>query len=592
MATESPIAPWLTAYQASWLRPDLLAGITVAVLLIPQSMAYGLLAGLPPITGMYAALAALIVYALSGSSRQMSVGPVALDSILLASGVSLLSQAGSADYLAIAILLAVLVGAIQFFMGYLRLGVMASFLANPVLSGFTSAAALIIGASQLKYLLGIDIATGQNLAQTLAALAAGIGQANPVTLSLGLAGLALLWLLKRLHSNIPAAPIVMSLATVLVWFSGLDSRGVAIIGAIPEGLPQLQLPVIDLELTTRVLPLAITIALVSFMESIAVAKKIAADQRYKIDSNRELMSLGASNLAAGWAGGYPVAGSLSRTAVNAASGARSQMSSLFTAAILALVLVAMTPLFYYTPKVCLAVIIIAALSSLIDIKEPLRLWRVSKKDLLLLVLAFVATLALGVQNGVLLSVLASIALIFSHITHPPVVLFGQVADSKALRNMARSPDARIIPGLLVFRIDAALYFANAGYLQDRICEALSEREDPIHAFLFDAGAITDIDSSAIAALEELLHQFRDAGIALYFTNVRGRVADMMRRSGFYQAVGGDHFFYSKRTAVDHIIALLSEKEPEKEPEKKSEREPKNSGGQSSNSATADAGDDV
>jgi SulP family sulfate permease len=564
VATESPIAPWLTAYQASWLRPDLLAGITVAVLLIPQSMAYGLLAGLPPITGMYAALAALIVYALSGSSRQMSVGPVALDSILLASGVSLISQAGSADYLAIAILLAVLVGAMQFFMGYLQLGVMASFLANPVLSGFTSAAALIIGASQLKHLLGIDIAAGQNLAQTLAALVASIDQANPVTLSLGLAGLALLWLLKRLHPNIPAALIVMSLATALVWFCGLDTQGVAIIGAIPEGLPRLQLPVIDLELTTRVLPLAITIALVSFMESIAVAKKIAADQRYKIDSNRELMSLGASNLAAGWVGGYPVAGSLSRTAINAASGARSQMSSLFTAAILALVLVALTPLFYYTPRVCLAVIIIAALSSLIDINEARQLWRISKKDLLLLVLAFVATLALGVQNGVLLSVLASIALIFSHITRPPIVLFGQVADSKALRNMARSPNAEIIPGVLVFRIDAALYFANAGYLQDRICEALSEREDPIHAFLFDAGAITDIDSSAIVALEELLRQFHDAGIELYFSNVRGRVADIMCRSGFYQAVGGDHFFYSKRTAVDHIIALLSEKEPERE----------------------------
>ncbi len=520
-------------------------------------MAYGLLAGLPPITGLYAALAALVVYALSGSSRQMSVGPVALDSILLASGVSLLSQPGSADYLAIAVLLAVLVGVIQFGMGYLQLGFMVNFLANPVISGFTSAAALIIGASQLKYLLGVDITASQNLVQTLAALADTIDQANAITLAMGIAGLALLLALKRWLPRVPAALAVMILGTLLVWLTGMENRGVAIIGTIPSGLPRLQLPVIDLDLTTQILPLAITIALISFMESIAVAKKIAADQRYNIDSNRELMSLGASNLAAGCVGGYPVAGSLSRTAVNASSGARSQVSSLFTAAMLALVLVALTPLFYYTPKVCLAVIIISALAPLIDIEEPRRLWRVSKKDLLILALAFFATLVMGVQNGVLLGVMVSIALIFSRITRPPIVLFGQVAKTGALRNMERSADAQIIPGLLIFRIDASLYFANASYLQDRIYEALAARQDRVQALLFDASSINEIDSSAIAALENLLREFREANIELYFTNVRGRIADMMQRSGFYQQVGAVHFFYSKRTAVDHIKNLLA-----------------------------------
>lgn len=556
MATESPLAPWLAGYKASWLRPDLIAGITVAVLLIPQSMAYGLLAGLPPITGMYAALAALVVYALFGSSRQMSVGPVALDSILLASGVSLLSQAGSADYLAAAVLLAVLVGFIQLAMGYLRLGFMVNFLANPVISGFTSAAALIIGASQLKYLLGVDIAASQNLVQTLAALAGAGGQANAITLGMGIAGLAMLLALKRWLPKIPAALVLMILATLLVWLTDLDSQGVAIIGTIPSGLPRLQMPVLDLDLTSQLVPLAITIALISFMESIAVAKKIAADQRYTIDSNRELMSLGASNLAVGFVGGYPVAGSLSRTAVNASTGARSQMSSLFTAAMLALVLVALTPLFYYTPKVCLAVIIMSALASLIDIKEPRRLWRVNKKDLLILGLAFFATLVMGVQNGVLLGVMTSIALIFSRITRPPVVVFGQDAKTGALRNLERSPDAQIIPGLLIFRIDASLYFANASYLQDRIYESLAARQDRVQALLFDASSINEIDSSAIATLDNLLREFHDADIALYFTNVRGRVADMMRRSGFYQALGADNFFYSKRTAVDHIKTLL------------------------------------
>jgi SulP family sulfate permease len=442
-------------------------------------------------------------------------------------------------------------------MGYLQLGFMVNFLANPVISGFTSAAALIIGASQLKYLLGVDIAASQNLVQTLAALATTSDQVNTITLGIGIAGLAMLLALKRWLPGIPAALVVMILATLLVWLSGLEGQGVAIIGAIPSGLPHLQLPVLDLDLTTQLVPLAITIALISFMESIAVAKKIAADQRYNIDSNRELMSLGASNLAAGCVGGYPVAGSLSRTAVNASSGARSQVSSLFTAAMLALVLVALTPLFYYTPKVCLAVIIISALAPLIDIEEPRRLWRVSKKDLLILALAFFATLVMGVQNGVLLGVMVSIALIFSRITRPPIVLFGQVAKTGALRNMQRSADAQIIPGLLIFRIDASLYFANASYLQDRIYESLAARQDKVQALLFDASSINEIDSSAIAALENLLREFREANIAFYFTNVRGRIADMMQRSGFYQEVGADCFFYSKRTAVDHIKNLLA-----------------------------------
>jgi SulP family sulfate permease len=547
-----PVAPWIADYQLSWLRPDLIAGITVAVLLIPQSMAYALLAGLPPITGMYAALAALVAYSLAGSSRHISVGPAALDSIMLASGVSLIASAGSDEYLAIAILLAALVGIIQLCMGFLRLGFMVNFLANPVISGFTSASAIIIGASQLKHLLGIEIPSSQTLVQTLSALAHNLDQFNPVALAMGLFGIAAMWAIKRLSPKIPAALVLLVLATIVVWLTGLDKHGINIIGTVPEGLPTLKLPVFDHELVARVLPLAITIALIGFMESISMAKRVAADQRYKIDSNRELIGLGSANLASGISGGYPVAGSLSRTAVNSSSGARSQLSSLFTAAMLALVLVALTPLFYYTPKVCLAVIIISALMSLIDIEEPKRLWRVNKKDLIILVLAFVATLLMGVQNGIMLSVMASIVLIFSRITRPPVVVFGQSPDTGELRNIAREANAQVIPGLLVFRIDSSLYFANASYLEDQVFERLSQRNDPIVAFLFDASSINEIDSSAISALEDILHEFRELGIEMYVTNGRGRVLDMLQHAGFYDNLGEDHFFYSKRSAIAHI----------------------------------------
>jgi SulP family sulfate permease len=313
----------------------------------------------------------------------------------------------------------------------------------------------------------------------------------------------------------------------------------------------------NLDLVSQILPLAITLALIGFMESIAMAKRIAADQRYKIDANRELLGLGASNLASGLIGGYGVAGSLSRTAVNASIGARSQLSSLITAALLALVLVALTPLFYYTPKVCLAVIIISALASLVDLEEPKRLWRVNKKDLLILVLAFFATLVMGIQNGIMLGVMASIGLIFSRITRPPVAVFGQVPESGALRNVARVDQAKLIPGLLIFRIDSSLYFANASYLQDRVYEALAQRPDPIKAFLFDASSINEIDSSAIDALGDILEEFRELGIQMYFTNVRGRVLDMLQRSGFYAEVGAEHFFYSKHSAAEQIKQSLA-----------------------------------
>lgn len=550
----APHASWLRTYHLAWLGPDLLAGLTVAVLLVPQAMAYAMLAGLPPISGLYAALGALVVYALLGSSRQLSVGPVALDSILVASGVGLIAQAGSANYIAIAMLLALMVGAIQVGMGMLRLGFLVNFLANPVISGFTSAAAIIIAVSQLKHLIGVEVATSQNPFLTLYQLGGSLGQANLPTVVLGLACLATLWILKKLHRQVPAALIVLALATSAVWLLGLEAMGVAVIGQVPAGLPRLQLPDVDLRTVLQVVPLAITIALVGFMESVAVAKKVAADQRYRIDGNRELGSLGASNIAAGLSGGYPVAGGFSRTAVNVSAGAKSQLSSLFTALALAAVLLTLTGAFKQTPKVCLAVIIIAAVGSLVDLEAPRRLWQVNKKELLLLGMAFFATLAFGVQNGVLLSVLASIALIFSRITRPPVAVFGKVPATGAIRNMARAPQAEEVPGILVFRVGASLYFANTSYVQDRLYEALGQREDLVHSVLFDASTINEIDSSAISGLQDLARDLRENGMDLYFTNTRGRVIDVMKRGGFYQQLGADHFFFSKRTALDHIQA--------------------------------------
>lgn len=551
-----PLLFWIRDYQRDYIKSDLTAGLTVAVLLIPQAMAYALLAGLPPIAGLYAALASLLVYPLLGSSRHLSVGPVALDSLLVASGLGvLIAGATSEEYLGYAITLAVMVGVIQALMGLLRMGYLVNFLANPVINGFTSAAAIIIALSQLKHVLGVDIEASQQVHSLLRQLAGQFANVHGTTLAMGCVCLAMLLFLRRRFPRLPAALITVAASTVAVWLAGLEQSGIAIVGAIPQGLPAFNLPIMDMERVLPLLTLAMTIALVSFMESIAVAKRFAAQNRYEVSANRELVSVGAGNVAAGFAGGYPVAGSFSRTAINADSGAKTPLASLTTATIIALTLIALTPLFYYTPIACLAAVILVAIKGLVDLEEPRRLFKINRKDFSLLLFAFFATLMLGIQYGVLLSVLASIILIFSRITRPPVVRFGRLPNTNIFRNMDRDPQAKTIPGVIMFRIDASLYFANVTYLKDKIYEAIAERDDTIHSFLIDASTTNEVDTSAMTCLQEIAYEFKQTGIELYFTNVRGRIRDTMRHSGFLDQLGEDHFFYSKTAGVKHIEGL-------------------------------------
>ncbi len=556
MLKNKPLLFWVASYRRDYIKNDVAAGITVAVLLIPQAMAYALLAGLPPITGLYAALASLVIYALLGSSRHLSVGPVALDSLLVASGLgALIAGATGEAYLSYAITLAVMIGSIQILMGLLRMGYLVNFLANPVINGFTSAAAIIIALSQLKHLLGVEVTASQHAHSLLLQLAEQAANVHAATLATGCVCLVTLLILRRAFPQLPAAPVTVALSTVTVWLADLETMGVSVVGAIPQGLPALSVPNIEIERVLMLLSLATTIALVSFMESIAVAKRFAAQNRYEVNANRELVSVGASNVGAGFAGGYPVAGSFSRTAINADSGAKTPLASLVTAALIALTLFALTPLFYYTPIACLAAVILVAIKGLIDLREPRRLYKINKKDFSLLLFAFFATLLVGIQYGVLLSVLVSIMLIFSRITRPPVVHFGRLPNSNIFRNLDRDPHAKIIPGVIIFRIDASLYFANVTYLKDKIYEAIAEREDKIHAFLIDASTTNEVDTSAITCLQEILYEFRETGIELYFTNVRGRIRDAMRLSGFADQLGEEHFFFSKTAAVKHIEAL-------------------------------------
>jgi len=530
-----PILAWLPSYQRADLPADLRAGLTTAVMLVPQAMAYAMLAGLPPIHGLYAASFPLIAYAVFGSSRQLAVGPVAMDSLLVAVGVGALATVGTETYVGYAIMLAAMVGVIQIGLGLVHAGFLVNFLSRPVISGFTSAAALLIALSQLEHLLGGDpLRDGANLP----------------TLAIGLASVAILVALAKLKPTAPRALVVVVLGTVVVWLANLDELGVAIVGSVPRGLPRPGLPSLDLAAARALLPTAVAIAFVSFMEAIAVAKAVAG--RTKVAPNRELIGLGAANLVAGLVRGYPIAGGLSRTAVNAQAGARTGLAGIVTGALVVLTLVLLTPLFHYLPKAVLAAIIMTAVFGLVDFAMVRRLWKVERSELAMLALTFAATLALGIVEGIAVGVLASMLWFVIRQTRPHMAVLGQLPGTTVYRKLEHFPDAATHPGVLAVRFDSQFYFGNVDFLE-RTLEALLEagdaRGEPVRAIVIDASAINRLDSSADAALQELHASLGEAGVRLYFASVKGPVREIMRRSGLHERLGERRFWLTVHDAV-------------------------------------------
>lgn len=555
-----PFLEWLINYRKVDLKGDISAGLTVAVMLIPQGMAYALLAGLPPIIGLYASVLPLLVYALFGTSRQLAVGPVAMVSLLVASGLGNLATPGSAQFVQLAIILALMVGLIQLLMGIGRMGFLVNFLSHPVISGFTSAAALIIGFSQLKHLLGVSIPRSHYIHETIWQAISQISEINPITFSIGLGSVILLMVLKRWRPVFPGALMVVVIGAVAAWGLNLTDAGVKVVGAVPEGLPALSLPQFNMAQLTDLLPVALTIALVGFMESIAVAKNFAAKHRYSIDANQELVGLGLANIAGGFFSSYPVTGGFSRTAVNDQAGAQSGLASIISAIMVAITLLFLTPLFYYLPTASLAAIIMVAVFGLVDIQEARHLFAIKKSDFYLLLLAFFATLILGIEEGILVSVAASLVLVIRRTTRPHTALLGKISGSDIYRNLDRYPNAKSPNGIGIIRIDAALYFANCAFLKAQI-DALAETAN-LRAIVLDASSVNDIDASADAMLHSIVRDLSDRHIGFYLANVKGPVRDVLRRSGLYKVLGEDHFFFSINDAVMHINGEKSDIENE------------------------------
>jgi SulP family sulfate permease len=526
-------------------------------------MAYAQLAGLPAQVGLYASVAPLIVYALLGTSGQLSVGPVAITSLLVFSGVGALAEPGSARYIQLVLLLALMVGAIKLGLGLLRLGAILNFISHPVLAAFTSASALIIAAGQLKYLLGYKIG-GEQLHETLAGAAAGLAQTNPATLGIGLASIALLLFFRKglrpllKGAGLPplAVTLIVSGAPLVTVVAGIlatrgwrldQSAAVAVVGAIPAGLAPLSAPALSLADLRALLPAAMAIVLVSVVESIAVAKALASKRRRAIDPDQELVALGAANLAASLFSGYPVTGGFARSVVNAQAGAVTGLASLITAGGIALILLFFTPLFYFLPQAVLAATVIVAVFGLVDLKEPARIWRTNRGDALTWGIAFAAVLLLGIEAGIFAGVAASLLSYLWRTSRPHIAVVGRLGDSEIYRNVERY-EVQTWPDVVAIRVDESLYFANTRYLEEAILRIVAERPAVRHLVLIGT-AINFIDSSALHTLESLADELRDAGVQLHLAAIKGPVMDRLRRSHLIGKLGEGHVHLSTHDAM-------------------------------------------
>ncbi|TNE42687.1 MAG: sulfate permease [Alphaproteobacteria bacterium] len=549
-----PFLDWAGAYNRQTLLNDGTAAVIVTIMLIPQSLAYAMLAGLPPQMGLYASILPLVAYAIFGTSRTLAVGPVAVVSLMSATAVGAVVGNNGEGFVEAAMLLALLCGGILVVLGVLRLGFLANFLSHPVISGFISASGVLIAVSQLKHILGIHV-SGHNLLHLLPSLVSGLPQTNFYTLAIGLVSLIFLYgvriyldpLLSRLHVPaswrqflVKAGPVFAVIGTTLATLAfNLSEKGVQTVGDVPMGLPQLHLPAFDLEMAQALLLPAFIISLIGFVESISVAQTLAARRRQRISPNRELVALGAANLASGISGGYSVTGGFARSVVNFDAGAETPAAGALTAIGIALATLFLTPLIYNLPKATLASTIIVAVLSLVDIKMMREIWAYSKQDFIAMATTIALTWGVGVEAGVASGVLLSILLHLYRTSRPHYAVVGRVPGTEHFRNIDRH-DVDTCDTLLTLRVDESLYFANARFLEDQVYAAIAQRPHLKHLVLM-CPAVNAIDASALESLGAINERLEAAGITFHLSEVKGPVMDHLKRSHFLKALTGQIF---------------------------------------------------
>lgn len=553
-----PILEWLPRYRRADLGPDLIAGLTVGAVLVPQSVAYATVAGLPPVVGLYASTVPLLAYSIFGRSRRLGVGPLVTISIIAAAGLRDIAPTGTDRYIAYAATLAVLVGVIHLAFGVARLGWLVRFLSEPVVVGFLAGVGVIIIVSQLGPLTGIAVPTKPHTFQTLWEWVTRLDEIEGLAAVIGIGALAVMLVGRRW----PRVPVTLAVLLGSALFGALfdvEEHGVAVVGKLPHGLPLPEVPLFGRTEVVALLTTALAITLVGFTESIALVKRYADQDGTRADPDQELIALGISNVTAGFFQGMVVTGALTRTGVADQAGARTQVTQLVSAGVVVVTLLAFAGVFTQVPQPVLAAIVVLAVVGFFKLAEVRRLWTVKRVDALLLIGTLIATVMLGLELGVLTAVVASIAVVVYRVSRPHIATLGIDEHTGFPRDLAHDPDARPTDGVLMLRVDAPLFFANAEYLRDHLAdrEAEAAARAPLRIVILDASGIDDLDATGDHELRKIAGGYRERGVTLLLTFVKDEVREVMDRSGFTDLVGADAFYPTDLTALDAARERLS-----------------------------------
>jgi SulP family sulfate permease len=573
-----PVLGWARVYNRATLTSDLVAAVIVTVMLIPQSLAYAMLAGLPPEIGLYASIAPLIAYAIFGSSRALAVGPVAVISLMTLTAAGSVAAPGSAEFIAAALVLALLSGLILLLMGVLRLGFLANLLSHPVVSGFITASGIIIAFSQLKSILGVS-ASGETLPSLVMSLARALPETHVPTLAIGIVATTFLfWVRKGLKPLLvrmglaprsadllaKAGPIAaVAASTLAVVFLGLEAKGVKVVGTIPQSLPPFTVPLFDAELWRKLAVPALLLSVIGFVESVSVAQTLAAKKRQRIDPDQELIGLGSANLAAAFTGGYPVTGGFARSVVNFDAGAETPAAGVFTAGGILVAALFLTPLLASLPVATLAATIIVAVLSLVDLKKPAEIWRYSRMDFAAMIATILVTLVAGVESGVIAGVGVSLALYLWRASRPHAAIVGRVPETEHFRNVKRHK-VFTDPRVVTIRIDESLTYLNARWLEEFVLEQVAEHPQLKHLILM-CSAVNAIDASALESLEAINHRLADAGVSLHLSEVKGPVMDALERSHLLRDLSGK-VWLSQNAAFEAAVASADREDAQRPPD--------------------------
>ena len=543
-----PILTWLPNYSGSTFKSDFIAGITVSFLLIPQGMAYALIAGLPPIYGLYAALSPQIIYALLGTSKQLAVGPVAMDSLLVAAGLGTISILGPEEYIQSAILLAFLMGTIQFLLGLFKMGFLVSFLSKPLIKGFTSGAAIIIGLSQVKHMLGISLHQSNKIQLFAISLVNSEISIHFPTLIIGVISIFILLILKKWTPKIPSALVVVILSSLWVYFGKQYQEGVAVVGLVPGGLPSFNTPNFNIETIKNLIPISLTLAIVGYLESISISKTIAEKYKYyQLNPNQELIALGSSNIIGSLFQSYPTTGGFSRTAVNDQAGARSGVASLICALVVAITVSFFTQWFFYLPKAVLGSIIIVAVIQLIDIKYAIRLYNSRKDEFAILLFTFILTLFIGISQGIIYGIILSLLLLVYRASKPHYAFLGRIGSTNYFQNIERFPDeVTVREDLIILKFDAQLFFGNIEFFKQLVFDAVEKNSKKIKGFIINARSINYIDSTAAEELVVIIKKLQKKDIRVMIVGaidpsrdiiINSKLIDVLKRQNLFVTSG-------------------------------------------------------